>query len=104
MIPFLFFIGLRGGEVEMSIRDPYAGITRIRSKGMSSDGTAKSPVASFCVSQKPKRGAFSGVAASGSTLKLPRLSFLRSVKNSSTLLLAVSSSQTADVFSRGHPP
>ena len=40
------------------------------------DGTAKTPVVHFCVSQKTSRGAFSGVATAGSTLKLPRLSFL----------------------------
>ena len=55
------------------------------------DGPAKIPVAPFCVSPKSIRGAFSGVAAGSIALKLPRLSFWRSVKNSSTCLLAVPS-------------
>ena len=52
-------------------------------------GTAKTRAASFCVSQKSGRGAFSGVAAAGSTLKLPRPSFLRSIKNPSVRSSAV---------------
>ena len=59
------------------------------------DGPAKIPAAPFCVSPKCIRGAFSGVAATGSTPKLPRLSFLRSVQNSSVCLFAVPSFPTS---------
>ena len=45
------------------------------------DGTAKTPGASFRVSQKPGKGAFSVVTLRVATLKLPMPSFLRSIEN-----------------------